>query len=84
MKTLPISICMLHQLQRLSLEDCISLEELPSNIRFMISLSPQVFRPYHNANTMGRHQMTSLRTFSTGGCDNLVTLSEEMQNLIHL
>ncbi|KAK8682851.1 hypothetical protein V6N13_038933 [Hibiscus sabdariffa] len=76
-KTLPESICSLHNLQTLRLEDCNQLEEIPQgigsliNLRFLEITTKQSVLPEN-----GMECLTSLRFLSFFECHNLKHLFE--------
>ncbi|KAJ9184775.1 hypothetical protein P3X46_004466 [Hevea brasiliensis] len=81
-RRLPNSICKLQSLQVLLLGKCWSLEELPKDIKYMISLrflwitTNQKYLP-----TGGIGCLKFLRFLFIGWCDNLEYLFEDMQGL---
>ncbi|TXG70357.1 hypothetical protein EZV62_005292 [Acer yangbiense] len=81
-KKLPNSIYKLQSLQTLRFEECTELQELPRDIRYLISLrcleltTNQKFLP-HN----GIERLNSLRSLSVGSCINLKHLVKDIGNL---
>ena len=84
-KKLPTSFYNLHNLQSLHLGGCDEFEELPSDIRYLISLrylSITTKQKCFPNNGLGC--LKSLRRLSISDCENLEYLFEDMQGLTSL
>ncbi|KAK8623722.1 hypothetical protein V6N13_065085 [Hibiscus sabdariffa] len=85
MKRLPNSICELQSLETLDLIYCMGLEELPKDVRYLISLRVlSITTRQTSLQGSGIECLTSLRKLVIWGCENLKDLFEDMQSLTAL
>ncbi|KAE8712436.1 putative LRR and NB-ARC domains-containing disease resistance protein [Hibiscus syriacus] len=84
-KRIPNFVCNLQSLETLHLGRCEGIEELPKDIRYLISLRVlYVTTKQRSLQGSGIGCLTSLRTLGFFGCENLKYLSEDMQSLTAL
>ncbi|KAM3691050.1 hypothetical protein ACJW31_09G165500 [Castanea mollissima] len=84
-KKLPNSICDLQNLETLILLDCQELEELPRDIKKMVSL--RFFFYNHKAYMFTREcfqRLTALRNFGLADCKSLISLPQGLKHLTAL
>ncbi|KAM3738942.1 hypothetical protein ACB098_09G167800 [Castanea mollissima] len=86
-KKLPNSICDLQNLETLILLDCQELEELPRDIKKMVSL--RFFFYNHKANILesfneGFQRLTALCNFGLADCKSLISLPQGLKHLTAL
>ncbi|KAK9178246.1 hypothetical protein WN943_027436 [Citrus x changshan-huyou] len=81
-KKLPNSICELHSLQTLSLGGCRELEELPKDIRYLVSLRMfMVSTKQKSLLESGIGCLSSLRFLMISDCENLEYLFDDIDQL---
>ncbi|KAL1109498.1 hypothetical protein V6Z11_D03G181400 [Gossypium hirsutum] len=84
-KRLPNSICNLQSLRTLALDECRGIEELPKDIRYLISLRElRVTTKQTRLQENGISCLTCLRRLVFFECENLEKLFEDIQNLTAL
>ncbi|MBA0708197.1 hypothetical protein Golax_020171, partial [Gossypium laxum] len=81
----PNSICNLQSLQTLDLYECRGIEELPKDIRYLISLRKLMVTTKQTClQENGISCLSSLRTLGFFKCENLENLFEDIRNLTAL